>query len=114
MNEVGAKSTGSLSIRGGGAMGLKEGHAAAKERWTANTMVSNRPMRAGHPPPLQLMFRVKGRGGGERVLPALREAIPPWAPWLSVITSPTGSYCEADIWNYLELIRWCPAATGGF
>jgi hypothetical protein len=48
------------------------------------------------------MFRVKGRG--ERVLQQLQEAIPPWAPWLSVTTSPTGSYCEADILNYLELV----------
>ena len=104
MNEVGSKSTGSLSIRGVGPVVLKEGHAATRERWTANTMVSSRPNRAGHPPPLQLMFRVKGRGGGERVLSVLRDAIPPWAPWLSVTTSPTGSYCEADILNYLELV----------
>ena len=67
-------------------------------------MISSRPNRAGQPPPLQLMFRVKGRGGGERVVQVLREAIPPWAPWLSVTTSPTGSYCEADILNYLELV----------
>ena len=89
MNEVGSKSTGSLSIRGVGAVVLREGHAATRERWTANTMVSSRPNRAGHPPPLQLMFRVKGRG--ERVLRQLQEAIPPRAPWLSVTTSPSGS-----------------------
>ena len=102
MNEVGSKSTGSLSIRGVGAVVLREGHAATRERWTANTMVSSRPNRTGHPPPLQLMFRVKGRG--ERVLQQLQEAIPTWAPWLSVTTSPSGSYCEADILNYLELV----------
>ncbi len=104
MNEVGSKSTGSLSIRGVGTVVLREGHAATMERSTSNTMVSSRPNRAGHPPPLQLMLRVKSRGGGERVLSVLRDAIPPWAPWVSVTTSPTGSYCEADILNYLELV----------
>ena len=45
------------------------------------------------------MFRVKGRDEQQ-----LQEAIPPWAPWLPVTSSPTGSYCEADILNYLELV----------
>ena len=49
MNEVGSKSTGSLSIRGVGPVVLSEGHAATRERWTANTMVSSRPNRAGTP-----------------------------------------------------------------
>ena len=62
INEVGSKSMGTLSIRGGGTVVLKEGHAATRERWTANATVSSRPGRLPQPPPLQLMFRVEGRG----------------------------------------------------
>ncbi len=47
INEVGSKSTGSLSIRGVGAVVLRRGHAATRERWAANTMVSSLP---GRPP----------------------------------------------------------------
>ena len=88
MNEVGSKATGSLTIRGGGTVALVEGHAATRERWSANTMVASRPAVAGRLPPLQLMFKAKS---GARVLSKLQEAVPCWAPWLSVVVSPSGS-----------------------
>jgi hypothetical protein len=101
MNEVGSKATGSLSITGGGSVALVEGHAATRERWSANTMVASRSAVAGRFPPLQLMFKAKS---GARVLPKLQEAVPCWAKWLSVEVSQSGSYCESDILNYLELV----------
>jgi hypothetical protein len=99
MNEVGSKATGSLSITGGGSVALVEGHAATRERWSANTMVASRSAVAGRFPPLQLMFKAKS---GARVLPKLQEAVPCWAKWLSVEVSQSGSYCETDILNCLE------------
>ncbi len=101
MNEVGSKAAGSLTICGGGSVALVEGHAAARERWSANTMVASRSAVTGRLPPLQLMVKAKS---GARVLPKLQEAVPGWAPWLSVAVSASGSYCEADILNYLELV----------
>jgi flavin-binding protein dodecin len=101
MNEVGSKSAGSLTITGGGSVALVEGHAATRERWSANTMVASRSAVAGRLPPLQLMFKAKS---GARVLPKLQDSCPCWAPWLSVGVSPSGSYCESDILNYLELV----------
>ncbi len=99
MNEVGSKATGSLSITGGGSVALVEGHAATRERWSANTMVASRSAVAGRLPPLQLMFKASS---GVRLLPKLQAAVPGWAPWLSVEVSQSGSYCEADILNYMD------------
>ena len=101
MNEVGSKAAGSLTICGGGSVALVEGHAATRERWSANTMVASRPAVAGRLPPLQLMFKA---ATGARILPKLKEAVPAWASWLSVEVSPSGSYNEGDILNYLDLV----------
>ena len=101
MNEVGSKNAGSLQIRGCGPVALKEGHAATRERWTANTMATSSVERGRAIPPLQLMFRIKSGGG--TVVPRLRESIPPWAArWLTVVASESGSYAECDVLNYLE------------
>ena len=37
------------------------------------------------------------------MLPALRETIPTWAPWRTVVGSKSGSYSECDVLNYMEL-----------
>jgi hypothetical protein len=71
---------------------LAEGHATTRERWPASTMVASRPAVAGRLPPLQLMF--KAAGG----------AVPCLAPWLPAEVSPSGSDCETDTLNYLELV----------
>jgi hypothetical protein len=102
MNEVGSKGGTTLSIRGCGVVPVKEGHAATRERWTANTMVTSCPKRAKQIPPLELMFRASG--GGERMLPKLQKLIPTWAPWLTVVTGPKGSYREIDVLTYMEKV----------
>jgi hypothetical protein len=102
MNEIGSKQAKSLAIRGCGTVPLKEGHAATRERWTANTMVTSSVVRARALPPLELMFKAKG--GGKTMGPRLRDAVPPWAPWLTVTTSESGSYNEHDVLNYLEAV----------
>ncbi len=100
MNEVGSQNAGSLAIRGCGPMALKEGHAATRERWTANAMVYSRP--GGRIPPLQILFRASGGGG--LLVPRLRRAVPPWAPWLSVSACESGSYDEVRVLDYLAWV----------
>ena len=102
MNEAGSKQEGTLSIRGGGVVALREGHSATRERWTMQTLVQSE-MAPESPnclhndagnvreilcPHLELMFKAKGTVLQER----LQGMIPPWATWLSVVTSAKGSY----------------------
>lgn len=107
MNEIGSKNSGTLAIRGCGPLALKEGHAATRERWTANTMVTSSVERAARIPPLQLMFRAKG--GGSQLVPRLRESIPAWAPWLSVAACESGSYTEDRVLEYMSAVLDPPA-----
>jgi hypothetical protein len=46
MNEVGSENAGSLPFRGVQTLALKEGHAATRERWTANATVTSSAHRA--------------------------------------------------------------------
>ncbi|MCP4241726.1 MAG: hypothetical protein GY772_14295 [bacterium] len=100
MNEAGSKGTATLAVRGAFAVPLKEGHAATRERWSVNTMTTSCERRAKAIPPLQLMFK----GSGPRLAQKLSASIPAWAPWLSVVTGPRGSYREEHILNYLEAV----------
>ena len=102
MNRSGPQGCTTLSIRGCGVVPVKEGHAATRERWTANTMVTSSLSRAKKIPPLELMFRASG--GGDRMAPQLQRLIPPWAPWLTVVTGPKGSYRETDVLTYMEKV----------
>jgi len=54
------------------------------------------------PPPLEVMF--KCTGSGKRMNPRLQSCVPEWAPWLTVVLSPKGSYREEHVLNYLEEI----------
>jgi hypothetical protein len=65
-------------------------------------MVTSSLSRAKQIPPLELMFRATG--GGERMLPKLQNLIPKWAPWLTVVTGPKGSYRETDVLTYMEKV----------
>ena len=103
MNEAGSREQRTLATRGASDIVLKEGHAATRARWTANTMTVPDPsVCSGGLPPLELMFRVEG--SGVRVHPRLRSFIPNWAPWLTVVTSDSGSYKEGDVLTYLETV----------
>jgi hypothetical protein len=92
-----------LGIRGALDIVLKEGHAATRQRWTANTMTMSDPtLCVGGLPPLELMFRVQG--SGVRVNPRMRSFIPAWAPWLTIVTSDSRSYKEEDVLVYMEAV----------
>ncbi len=62
MNEAGSKDQRSLPMRGAADVVLKEGHAAMRDKWTANAMTVSDPTVCGGVPPLELMFRVEGSG----------------------------------------------------
>ena len=97
MNEAGSKAEKSMDIRGGGVVPLKEGHAQTRERWTLQTTTTSNPDRARQVPPAEVMFRA-----GEKTERKLQSAVPSWAPWLTVVTGPKGSYREDDVLNFIE------------
>ena len=98
MNEAGSKAEKSMSIRGCGIVPLKEGHAQTRERWTLQTHTTSNADRARQVPPVEIMFKAEG----DRVQAKVSEAVPAWAPWLTVVTGPKGSYREDDVLNYIE------------
>ena len=103
VNEAGSKDQRSLAMRGAADVVLKEGHAATRDRWTASRMtVSDPTVCGGTVPPLELMFRVQS--SGIHVNPRMRGFIPGWAPWMSVVTSESGSYKEDDVLSYIDRV----------
>ena len=98
MNEAGSKEEKSMSIRGSGVVPLKEGHAQTRQRWTLQTTTTSNPQRAGAVPPVEVMFKADG----DKLVQRLAAEIPSWAPWMSVVTSPKGSYREDDVLNFIE------------
>ena len=103
MNEAGSKGVRSLAMRGQSDVVLKEGHAATRERWTANTMTTSDPNACGGAvPPLELMFRVQS--SGKHVNPRMRGFIPRWSRWMTVVTSDSGSYKEDDVLSYIDRV----------
>ena len=100
MSEAGSKCAGSLCLRGCGVVPLNEIHSATRERWTVNTMVRSDFEAGNSLPPLEVMFKADA----ERLRVQLQQHIPTWAPWLTVVTSPSGSYQECDLLDYLEQV----------
>ena len=100
MYEAGSKKAGTLCIRGCGTVPLNEVHSATRERWSVNTLVRSDFTPKGPLPLLEIMFRAEG----SCLQPKLQQHILQWAPWLSVVTSPIGSYREPDLLDYLERV----------
>ena len=100
MNEAGSKKVGSLCLRGCGVVPLTEVHSDTRERWTVNTMVRSDFEAGNSLPPLEVMFKAEGG----RMRAQLQQHIPTWAPWLTVVTSPSASYQECDLLDYLERV----------
>ena len=48
-------------------------------------------------PPAEAMFKA-----GEQVQEKLQSSVPAWAPWLTVVTAPRGSYREDDVLTFIE------------
>ena len=57
MNEAGSQAQKSMSIRGGGVVPLKEGHAQTRERWTLQTTTTSNAQRARDIPLLRSCSR---------------------------------------------------------
>ena len=81
---------------------LIEGHSDTRDRFTCNfTCFSDKErIRKGEYPYCEFMFRADG----EQLLLRFREYIRSrgFGPWVSVATSPKGSYRLPDILNFLE------------
>ena len=49
-------------------------------------------------PPVEVMFKA----AGDRLVHKLQASIPAWAPWMTVVTAPKGSYREDDVLTFIE------------
>jgi hypothetical protein len=100
-NESGSANVPTLAVAGG-IVPLVEGHAAPRQRWTANlTTFSNKDRLATEGPPYcEFVFKA----AGDILQLRLREHIRScgYGPWVSVATSEKGSYKTPDILNFLE------------
>ena len=92
-------------------MPLVEGHADTRERWSGSftTFSDKDRILRGEIPYVEAMFK----SNADRLELRVREHIRSrgFGPWLTVATSPKGSYREADILNFLD--RHLPALTEG-
>jgi hypothetical protein len=109
VNESGAKNISTLAVAGL-SVPLVEGHADTRERWTGNftTFSDKSRILAGEIPYVEVMLRSDAdtNSGTKRKTIELRvrEHIRSrgYGPWLTVATSPKGSYREADVLTFLE------------
>jgi hypothetical protein len=101
-NEVGSQNVPTLSVEGCNEVPLIENHTATRERWSGNfTTFSNKQRILNHGPPyMELMFKADGHIVERRLREHVRSR--GYGPWLTVATSPKGSYREADVLNFLE------------
>ena len=114
-NETGSKNVGTVAVAGMECP-LVEGHADTRSRWTGNFTTFSEKSRilAGEMPYVEAMFKSNADSttDGRRMTLELRvrEHIRSrgYGPWITVATSPRGSYREADVLNFLErhLPKW--------
>lgn len=107
-NEVGSQNQKTLAVAGACEVPLVEGHADTRERWTGNftTFSDKQRIMDGEIPYVELMFKAEGQLKEARLREHARSR--GYGPWLSIATSPKGSYREADVLNFLE--RHLPAS----
>ena len=109
-NESGSANVGTLAVAGS-LVPLVEGHADTRERWTANLVTFSNKERilADGPPYCELMFKAEGN----RLELRLKEYVRGrgFGSWLTVATSPKGSYRTNDVLTFLE--RHLPYLTEG-
>ena len=103
-SESGPQSMTTLAAAGNGAIvPLVEGHAATRERWTANltTFSNEERLKAEGPPYCEIMFKATSEGPLEQCLwEDVRSR--GYGPWVSVTTSEKGSYRQADVLAFLD------------
>ena len=103
-NESGSQNMTTLAVAGKTAIvPLVEGHAATRERWTANltTFSNEERLKKEGPPYCEIMFKATPEGKLEK---RLSEHIRSrgYGPWVSVTTAEKGSYRQADVLAFLE------------
>ena len=101
-NEVGARECRTLAIRGQDKVPVVEQPNATHNRWTlcATTFSNQDRIRSGELPYAECMYRYAGDKVKTRLQAHIRSRGYP--SWLSVTTSPSGSYREHDILDFLE------------
>jgi hypothetical protein len=105
-----ANESGSQDMRTLAVAGLKvplvEGHADTRVRWTANlTTFSNAErIKRGEMPYCEFMFKHDIKKDQSQLELRLREFVRGrnFGPWVTVATSNSGSYTEADILHFLD------------
>ena len=108
-NETGSKNVGTIAVAGM-TCPLIEGHADTRERWTGNFTTFSEKSRIldGEMPYVEAMFRSDADNTtGKRTLTIERRVgehirSRGYGKWITVATSPKGSYREADVLNFLE------------
>ena len=101
-NEGGSKGGKTLAVKGS-IVPLVEGHDATRKRWSANlTTFSNKERIRNELPYAEFLFKHDDKTGAMEL--RLREHIRTrgWGKWVTVGTSPSGSYSEHDIINFLD------------
>ena len=95
-NEAESKNAGTLALTGDEAVELKTHHAQSRARLSLFTMVSTDPTQQ---PPIEVLFKLKTNRKlvGMSLPPGLR---------MSLAFSPSGSYAEQQVLQYLQ--RWLP------
>jgi len=105
-NESGSQDARTLAVAGEGKVPLIEGHAETRVRWTANltTFSDAERIRRGELPYCEFMFKHNIKGEQSSLELRLREHIRGrgYGPWVSVATSPSGSYTQDDVLNFLD------------
>ena len=101
-NESGSQNVGTIAFKGQSEVPLIEGHADTRQRWTANLVTwssKERILKEG-PPYAEYCFKAEG----DQLVLKLREHLRSrgYGPWVTVVTSPKGSYREADVLNFLD------------
>ena len=107
-NETGSKNINTLAVAGL-EVPLVENHSATRERWSGNftTFSDKQRILNGEIPYVEAMFKSDADPTSSnkvtlelRVRTYIRSR--GYEPWITVATSPKGSYREADILNFLE------------
>ena len=101
-NETGAQNVSTLAFKGAPEVPLIEGHTDTRKRWTGNFVTWSNKARILEegPPYAEYCFKAEG----DRLVLKLREHIRSrgYGPWVTVITSPKGSYRESDVLSFLD------------
>ena len=110
-NESGSQNLRTLAFKGASTVPLIEGHADTRSRWTGNftTFSNEERIKAGEIPYCQCCFKADGEVLQGRLQEHLRSR--GYDSWFTVITTPKGSYREADVLNFLDL--YLPKMTPG-